>query len=68
MGRQPTNFTLSTQVAPLLLLPPGARLRYVLDDRSKRVMTIADARAYAGLIFTAWDATKFNKSLGYSFN
>ena len=52
-----------TQDVDVLLLPPNARLRYVIDDRSKRALTLGDAKLHAGLLFAAWDQTQHNNSV-----
>ena len=48
-------------VRPSLLLPPEARLRYSLNEKSKlaseKIWGLKEAMSDATLLFTAWDGT-----------
>ena len=52
---------LYTIIRPSLLLPPEARLRYSLNEKSKlaseKIWGLKEAMSDATLLFTAWDGT-----------
>ena len=46
---------IKTQDVAALLLPPTARVRYVMKDKNRKVWTIEEAATKANLLFAAWD-------------